>query len=155
MKNYLLLILITIVVSCKNSSHNSKEQDETEVGQKSEIMNEIESNISKVVIRVDNIFRELMEARNRIKKAENKIVNLTEGTDDYLRMKTALEQAKKDEQELLDRINIRYENYMYFPLTHYYTDAVIQSCCDVIKESIRIELLKEYQQTLKDYRYSM
>ena len=137
-------MFIAFVVSCKNNSHSDKMQDEVEISHVSDAMGEIEAEISEVTRRVDNNFNRLKETRNQIKEAEENMVGLTEGSAEYINAKNDLKLAKQAQQEVLDRINNKYNEYLGYDLSEYCSDEVLNSARDLIKAAIREEMLKEY-----------
>ena len=147
-KMILLFIFIAFVVSCKNNSTNDKEQNETEVSNVSDAMNEIESEISEVTQRVDNNFNRLKETRNQINEAEETMAGLTKGFAEYINANNDLILAKKAQQEVLDRINNKYNEYLGYDLSEYSNDEVIYSARDLIKAAIREKMLIEYRDNL-------
>ena len=141
-------MLIAFVVSCKNSSHSDKMQNEVEVSHVSDAMDEIESEISEVTRRVDNNFNRWNETRNQIKKAEENMAGLTKGSTEYINANNDLILAKKAQQEVLDRINNKYYEYLGYNLSEYTSDEVINSARDLIKAAIREKMLIEYRDNL-------
>ncbi len=141
-------MLIAFVVSCKNSSHSDKMQNEVEVSHVSDAMDEIESEISEVTRRVDNNFNRWNETRNQIKKAEENMAGLTKGSTEYINANNDLILAKKAQQEVLDRINNKYYEYLGYNLSEYTSDEVINSTRDLIKAAIREKMLIEYRDNL-------
>lgn len=141
-------MLIAFVVSCKNSSHSDKMQNEVEVSHVSDAMDEIESEISEVTRRVDNNFNRWNETRNQIKKAEENMAGLTKGSTEYINANNDLILAKKAQQEVLDRINNKYYEYLGYNLSEYTSDEVINSTRELIKAAIREKMLIEYRDNL-------
>lgn len=141
-------MFIAFVVSCKNNSTNDKEQDETVVSNVSDAMNEIESEILEVTQRVDNNFNRLKETRNQINEAEETLAGLTKGSAEYINVNNDLILAKKNQQEVLDRINNKYNEYLGYDLSEYSSDEVIYSARDLIKAAIREKMLIEYRDNL-------
>lgn len=108
MKNLVLLVLLLLIVACKNSQHKVVIQDSDGTTYESDIMSEVELKISEVISRVDNNFNELIAVHTRISELENIIAGLNKSSKDYINTEQELKLNNAKQQEILDRINKKY-----------------------------------------------
>ena len=149
MKNLVLLVLLLLIVACKNSQHKVVIQDSDGTTCESGIMSEVELKISEVISRVDNNFNELIAVHTRISELENLIAGLNKSSKDYINTEQELKLNNAKQQEILDRINKKYAaKYLGFLLLDSHDIEMFDAASNKIKASIRKEMLIEYRDSL-------